>query len=189
MKKYIIVLEALEYARAAHESIGQVRKISGLPYIVHPISVAKFVRRHGGSAEQIAAALLHDVCEDVAGIELRMIGQRFGSYVRELVEGLTNVATKSDGYRGQRNAINLAHLLFSNPDVQLIKYGDIWDNIRHSHSMDPQYMRDVYLPEKLTILTHAVKGPESARLEAMKVVEELSDYFYSRNVDGSALKR
>lgn len=50
------------FANLAHK--GQKRKYTGEDYIVHPISVARLVEKHGGSLDQQAAALLHDVVED-----------------------------------------------------------------------------------------------------------------------------
>lgn len=58
----MIIEHAIAIAAEAH--MGQVRKGKGLPYIVHPIQVAALVAKHGGSAVEVAAALLHDVIED-----------------------------------------------------------------------------------------------------------------------------
>ena len=52
----------LQFATQAHA--GQKRKYTGDDYIVHPVAVAQIVRDFGGSVDQQAAALLHDVVED-----------------------------------------------------------------------------------------------------------------------------
>jgi (p)ppGpp synthase/HD superfamily hydrolase len=49
---------------AAKKHLGQTRKYTGEPYIVHPVAVAERVRASGGTPNMIAAALLHDVLED-----------------------------------------------------------------------------------------------------------------------------
>lgn len=55
-------LRALKFAVHAHN--GQVRKGSGLPYITHPLKVARYLEKCGASKQLIAAAYLHDVLED-----------------------------------------------------------------------------------------------------------------------------
>jgi (p)ppGpp synthase/HD superfamily hydrolase len=84
-----LVRKAALFARRAHE--GQLRRNSGLPYIVHPERVAKRAQELEGATEElVAAAWLHDVVED-GGIGLPAIRQEFGSAVAELVSWLTNI--------------------------------------------------------------------------------------------------
>lgn len=55
-------VQAFEYAKAAHE--GQLRK-EGLPYIIHPMTLAYSAIRQGITDDEIIAVMfLHDVCED-----------------------------------------------------------------------------------------------------------------------------
>ena len=54
------------YATAAHAAVGQRRKYTDQPYIVHPIRVAEIVDLYGGTDDMISAAYLHDVVEDTA---------------------------------------------------------------------------------------------------------------------------
>ena len=53
-----IVTKALKFAVVAHGD--QKRKYTDLPYVTHTIDVAQLVHDHGGTTEQVAAALLHD---------------------------------------------------------------------------------------------------------------------------------
>lgn len=73
---------ALEYARILHR--GQVRKVDGAPFLVHPREVAGIL--HGGGAPDhlIAAGALHDVIEKTpaTAFDLR---KRFGSGIASLV--------------------------------------------------------------------------------------------------------
>ncbi len=51
--------------KIANEAHWNMRRKSGEPYIIHPISVAKIVNQEIGlGAKSIATALLHDVVED-----------------------------------------------------------------------------------------------------------------------------
>ena len=57
-----IVRKAQVYAMAAHAAVGQRRKYTNDPYIVHPAEVAKIVAGVPGSTpDMVAAAWLHDV--------------------------------------------------------------------------------------------------------------------------------
>ena len=84
------------FANLAHK--GQKRKYTGEDYIVHPISVARLVEKHGGSLDQQAAALLHDVVEDTSHT-LADINALFGHDIAELVRWLTDTSKPEDGNR------------------------------------------------------------------------------------------
>lgn len=78
--------KAFELARRRHR--GQERK-GGLPYLTHPVAVARMLRRAGYSDDIVAAGLLHDVLEDT-GCELeemvRAVGERVTGIVIEVTE-------------------------------------------------------------------------------------------------------
>ena len=78
--------EALRLAVVAHRQ--QMRKGSGLPYVIHPIHVSVILLRYGFSTEVAVAALLHDVVED-QGYDLAEISEQFGPRVAEMVEALS----------------------------------------------------------------------------------------------------
>jgi (p)ppGpp synthase/HD superfamily hydrolase len=92
-------IKALRFAKEKH--FGQFRKGSNLPYIVHPIDVAKKVRRYKTSKnieELVCAAYLHDVVED-CNVTLDEIRIQFGDMVCQLVGELTscNIQIKKMG--------------------------------------------------------------------------------------------
>ena len=81
-----LVSEAIAFAVKAHD--GMRRKKSAAPYILHPMEAAVIVGTMTDDQNLIAAAALHDVCED-ADITLDEIEARFGPRVRELVASET----------------------------------------------------------------------------------------------------
>ncbi len=83
-KRFLI--RALRFAKKAH--LDQ-QRISGEPYIVHPIEVAIRVYSKFRDIRMTAAALLHDVVEDNETIERRSIYETFGSSVGFMVDALT----------------------------------------------------------------------------------------------------
>jgi len=86
----MLIIKALQFAAEKHR--GQTRKVSGLPYITHPIIVSELLRKYKTSkvlAQLIVAALLHDVLEDT-DTTLNEISNEFGSMVAGLVLELTS---------------------------------------------------------------------------------------------------
>ena len=81
-----IVLEALVFAKAAHEK--QFRD-EGAPYVIHPVRISlTLFELEKATPTRVMAALLHDVVEDT-GIPLEEITRRFGKRVATLVDNLT----------------------------------------------------------------------------------------------------
>lgn len=74
---------------ASHQHRKQKRKMSGMPYIVHPFSTAWLLSEHLNDDDIIAAALLHDVIEDTKGYDLREMEKDFGKRVVEIVAEVT----------------------------------------------------------------------------------------------------
>ena len=86
-EKVDIVSEAYRFAENAHS--GQVR-LSGEPFIEHPLQTAIFLADLRLDANALAAALLHDVVED-CGIRSEELEEKFGSEVAKLVDGVTKL--------------------------------------------------------------------------------------------------
>ncbi len=85
--KTALIEQAFEVASRAHE--GQER-MSGDPYITHPIAVAVIVAELGLPETVVAAALLHDVVEDT-GVTIDMVRQEFGDEIAMMVDGVTKL--------------------------------------------------------------------------------------------------
>ncbi len=81
--------DALAYAVSLHAA--QTRKISGVPYVAHLLSVSALAMEHGADEDEAIAALLHDAVEDQGGAPtLEEIRQRFGERVAKIVDGCTD---------------------------------------------------------------------------------------------------
>ena len=84
-----IIKKAFRIALDAHKDM---RRKSGEPYILHPISVAQIcVNDIGLGTTSIIAALLHDVVEDT-DITLDFIKKEFGERVAKICDGLTKIS-------------------------------------------------------------------------------------------------
>ena len=74
---------------ATHQHRDQKRKMNGIPYIVHPFSVAWLLAEQTKDEDVIAAALLHDVLEDTDGYGYNDIVRDFGERVAKIVNEVT----------------------------------------------------------------------------------------------------
>jgi len=128
--------DVLAFATEAHK--GQTRKYTGEDYIVHPISVSKLVKKHGGSEIQQAGALLHDVVEDTQ-YTLADINANFGSQVATLVKWLTDTSRPEDGNRKTRKEIDRNRLGSAPADAQMIKLADMIDNSTTIFTLDKNF--------------------------------------------------
>ena len=81
------VRDAYEFGAEAHE--GQ-KRLSGEPYIAHPVAVAQILADLHMDAPTIVAAILHDVIEDTQTAKAE-IAERFGADVAELVDGVSKL--------------------------------------------------------------------------------------------------
>ena len=86
-----MILDAIQFASKKHK--GQVRRGSGLPYVMHPIMVMELVQQWKGNSKHImelkCAALLHDTLEDT-DTSYHEIEDKFGPLVASIVMELTS---------------------------------------------------------------------------------------------------
>ncbi len=149
--------EAELFADIAHEAIGQRRKFTNDPYIVHPRNVAYLVKCAGGTDEMISAAFLHDVIEDVSDkipsiFGLPIIKKQFGTEIFELVLWLTDKSVSQDGNREQRKEIDRNHISMAPYEAKTIKLADLIDNSLTIMQYDPGFAK-IYLQEKRLLLS------------------------------------
>ena len=155
--EFKVVQKAFDFANEAHKNV---RRRSGVPYIIHPIQVAKIVVSDIGLGyKSIVAALLHDVVEDTE-YTVEDIKDLFGPKVASLVDGLTKMKnvldeedrTKQNGYQTESlQAENFKKILLTmNDDVRvvLIKLADRLHNCRTIEFM-PEHKRDKILSETM----------------------------------------
>jgi len=131
-----LIDKAFNVANKAHWNM---RRKSGEPYILHPISVAKIVNQEIGlGARSIATALLHDAVEDT-DYTLEDVNKDFGPKIASLIDGLTKISgTYNKGTSSSMQAENFRRMLLTLSDdlrVILIKIADRLHNMRTLDSM------------------------------------------------------
>lgn len=159
-----IELHAWQFAKEMHESVKQVRKYTGEPYIVHPEEVAALVRSVPHTSIMIAASYLHDVVEDTPAT-IEDIEREFGLEVAELVGWLTDVSKPEDGNRAVRKAIDRDHSALAPPQAKTIKLADLISNTKTIVKFDPIFAK-VYLHEKARLLEVLKEGDPSLFYQA-----------------------
>ena len=171
-KKYDIdmIVAAYEYARDLHE--GQYR-VSGDPYISHPIAVAEIVAGLELDTESICAALLHDTVEDCAEkTDLKIIEKKFGKSVAILVDGLTKLVQLNIDDKEEAHIENIRKMLLAmSRDVRVIfiKLCDRLHNMR-TLSVKPDPKR-----RQTALETMQVYAPLAHRLGMQKIKQELEN--------------
>jgi (p)ppGpp synthase/HD superfamily hydrolase len=121
--------EALTLACELHRA--QSRKGTQIPYVSHLLSVAALTLEHGGDEDEAIAAVLHDAVEDQGGAPTaKLIGERFGARVAEIVVACsdTDVVPKPP-WRARKEAY-IAHVSHASPSVRLVSACDKLHNAR-----------------------------------------------------------
>jgi guanosine-3',5'-bis(diphosphate) 3'-pyrophosphohydrolase len=166
------VKEAYRFSDEMH--LGQMR-VSGEPYISHPIAVAEICADWKLDAQAIMAALLHDVMED-QDVKKEELIERFGAPVAALVDGLSKLEKIEFQSQVEAQAENFRKMLLAmarDVRVILIKLADRLHNMRTLGSMKPEKKR------RIAGETMEVYVPIAHRLGLNNIYRELQDLSFS----------
>lgn len=168
-KKVDLIAKAFNFARQAHKGV---RRLSGEPYIMHPIAVAQIVCSEIGlGSTSICSALLHDVVEDT-DYTVEDIENMFGPKIAQIVDGLTKISGGIFGEQASAQAENFKKLLLTMSEdirVILIKIADRLHNMR---TLDSQPANKQYKIAGETLYLYA---PLAHRLGLYKIKSELEN--------------
>jgi guanosine-3',5'-bis(diphosphate) 3'-pyrophosphohydrolase len=170
-----VIRKAWDFCLEHHK--GQ-KRLSGEPYVLHPLEVALVLAEMKLDSTAIAAGLLHDAVEDTP-VTTEDITAKFGEQVAHIVEGVTKIDKIQFANREDRQAENVRKMLLamvSDVRVVLIKLADRLHNMRTLEHM-PQEKQQSIARETLDIY-----APLAHRLGMGKVRGELEDLSF-RYVD------
>lgn len=168
-KKTEIIKKAFNFARQAHKGV---RRLSGEPYILHPITVAQIASEEMGlGSTSICAALLHDVVEDT-DFTVEDIQNIFGEKIAQIVDGLTKISGGIFGDQASAQAENFKKLLLTmNDDIRVILI-KICDRLHNMRTLASQLPNKQY---KIAGETLYIYAPLASRLGLHKIKTELEN--------------
>lgn len=146
------VRSAYQFGADAHE--GQ-RRLSGEPYISHPVAVAGILADMRMDHKTLMAAILHDVIEDTPTARDKLV-DIFGEEVAQLVDGVSKLTQIKFKSRAEAQAENFRKMLLAMVQdirVIMVKLADRLHNMRTLGAMPPAKRRriaretlDIYVP-------------------------------------------
>ncbi len=157
------IYSAYLFGAEAHE--GQYR-VSGEPYIYHPIAVAKILSDMRMDKATLIAAILHDVIEDTHVLKEDIV-KNYGSEVAELVDGVSKLTKVKFKSKAEQQAENFRKMLFAmSRDIRIIiiKLADRLHNLRTLGSMPAHKQHrigkqtlEIYAPIAHRLGIHTIK--------------------------------
>jgi guanosine-3',5'-bis(diphosphate) 3'-pyrophosphohydrolase len=162
------VRAAAEFGTSAHH--GQ-KRLSGEPYIAHPVATAAILADLHLDADTIIAAILHDVIEDTPTPK-DQLAARFGADVAELVDGVTKLDQIKFKSREEAQAESFRKMLLAmvrDLRVILVKLADRTHNMRTIEAMAPARRRAIARE------TLEIYAPIAERLGLYNMKLELED--------------
>ncbi len=164
------IKQAFLYAKELHS--GQYR-LSGEPYVCHPVAVAVIVAKLGLDTDSICAALLHDTVEDCSEkTNLDILAKMFGKDVAMLVDGLTKIIQVQIADKEEAHIENIRKMLLAmNRDIRVIfiKLCDRLHNMRTLSAKKEDRQRAIALE------TMYIYAPLAHRLGIQKIKQELEN--------------
>lgn len=167
-----LITKAYQYASKAHENQ---KRISGDPYISHPVEVALILADIEMDAASVCAALLHDVVEDTI-VTYQDVVKEFGEEIALLVEGVTKLSRINFKTKQDAQAENLRKMFIAMAKdirVILIKLADRLHNMRTLDYQSESKQKEVATE------TQEIFAPLAHRLGIFKFKWELEDLAFS----------
>jgi GTP pyrophosphokinase/guanosine-3',5'-bis(diphosphate) 3'-pyrophosphohydrolase len=163
-----LIESACAFSEKAH--CGQTR-LSGEPYVTHPLAVARTLAEWRLDSQALAAALLHDVMEDTA-VTKAEIAENFGQKTADMVDGLSKLGKIAFSSYQEAQAENFRKMLMAMARdfrVVMIKLADRLHNLQTMSALRPDKRRRI---ARETLEIHA---PIATRLGLANIARQLED--------------
>lgn len=158
-----LIQKAYVYAAAAHA--GQTR-LSGEPYLSHPLAVAHTLAELGFDEATVVAGLLHDTVEDTKAT-IEELDEQFGEEVADIVDGVTKISMIPFDSKEEAQAENIRKMILAmshDMRVLMVKLADRIHNMRTLDFQKPHKQRgiaqetmDIYAPLANRLGLHRIK--------------------------------
>ena len=163
-----VVQRAYVFSAKVHK--GQ-KRLSGEPYLIHPLEVADTLSKMRLDEETIAVGLLHDVVEDTYA-SIPELKEMFGDNIATLVDGVTKISKIESHNLEDRQAENFRKMIVAmakDVRVILVKLADRLHNMRTLKHQKPERQR------RISQETMDIYSPLANRLGISWIKSELED--------------
>ena len=161
--------KAYNFALEAHQNQ---KRDEGVPYIIHPVAVAKILTELKLDSATITTGLLHDTIEDT-NVTYETVKKEFGEEVANLVEGVTKISALEDKASDDSKAENFRKLILATSKdirVLLVKLADRLHNMRTI-----QFVKDKDKIIRKAKETMEIYAPLADRMGMNRIRDELED--------------
>ena len=165
--------KAYNFALEAHQNQ---KRDEGVPYIIHPVAVAKILTELKLDSATITTGLLHDTIEDT-NVTYETVKKEFGEEVANLVEGVTKISALEDKASSDSKAENFRKLILATSKdirVLLVKLADRLHNMRTI-----QFVKDKNKIIRKAKETMEIYAPLADRMGMNRIRDELEDLSFS----------
>ncbi len=165
--------KAYSFAVEAHQNQ---KRDEGVPYIIHPVAVAKILTELKLDSATITTGLLHDTIEDT-NVTYEKVKKEFGEEVANLVEGVTKISALEDKASPDSKAENFRKLILATSKdirVLLVKLADRLHNMRTI-----QYVKNKEKIIRKAKETMEIYAPLADRMGMNRIRDELEDLSFS----------
>ena len=161
--------KAYNFAISAHKNQ---KRISGDPYVIHPVAVANILSDLRLDSATIVTGLLHDTLEDTKAT-YEVVLEEFGKEVADLVNGVTKLSALENKVTNKSRAENFRKLILATSKdirVLLVKIADRLHNMRTIRAFDSEEKQ-----KRIAKETMEVYAPLADRMGMNNVRDELED--------------
>ena len=165
--------KAYKFALEAHHNQ---KREEGVPFIIHPLAVAKILTELKLDSATITTGLLHDTIEDT-NVTYATVKKEFGEEVANLVEGVTKISALEDKASEDSKAENFRKLILATSKdirVLLVKLADRLHNMRTI-----QFVKDKEKIIRKAKETMEIYAPLADRMGMNRIRDELEDLSFS----------
>ncbi len=165
--------KAYNFALEAHQNQ---KRDEGVPYIIHPVAVAKILTELKLDSATITTGLLHDTIEDT-NVTYETVKKEFGEEVANLVEGVTKISALEDRASDDSKAENFRKLILATSKdirVLLVKLADRLHNMRTI-----KFVKDKKKIIRKAKETMEIYAPLADRMGMNRIRDELEDLSFS----------
>lgn len=163
-----LIQKAYVFAAAGHA--GQTR-LSGEPYLSHPLAVAYRLAEMGFDEATVAAGLLHDTVEDTKAT-IEEIDEQFGEEVADIVDGVTKISLIPFESKEEAQAENIRKMILAmSHDIRvlMVKLAD------RTHNMSTLDFQKPHKQKRIAQETMDIYAPLANRLGLHRIKQELED--------------